>query len=285
MPLPTTNKSAVSLVADDCFRANPRRPRESVAEADASSPPRWGPRRRSSARRCAAPPCLPPSVGIRIASTMSCSPAPSTSCAKAPTRSPARCSVPRRLSDGCHASSPGALGEPLRRPTAACYHVRYHPGSKATLSAALRAQKTPPEQGFSVTRQERFELPTFGSVDRRSIQLSYWRRAASLVGTGAERPAVDDGPRRALSVSEDPPAAGAVRQVKKTNGEGGTKIEPRSGLATHRRAACSALVERDTEQHSQLNAVSGMFCSAVCATLYRWLRLLSQCRCVSVATG
>jgi hypothetical protein len=31
-------------------------------------------------------------------------------------------------------------------------------------------------------RQERFELPTFGSVDRRSIQLSYWRRAIKSSG-------------------------------------------------------------------------------------------------------
>ncbi len=173
----TTNKSAVSLVADDCFRVNPR---ESAADADASSPPRRAPRRHSSARRCAAPPCLPPSVGIRIASTMSCSPAPSTSCAKAPTRSPARCSVPRRLSDGCHASSPGALGEPLRRPTAACYHYRYHPGPRRP-SRQPRSTKNPAFAGFFLTRQERFELPTFGSVDRRSIQLSYWRRGPSLM--------------------------------------------------------------------------------------------------------
>jgi hypothetical protein len=37
---------------------------------------------------------------------------------------------------------------------------------------------TPHSSHHLTTRQERFELPTFGSVDRRSIQLSYWRRAA-----------------------------------------------------------------------------------------------------------
>jgi hypothetical protein len=42
---------------------------------------------------------------------------------------------------------------------------------------------------LSPTRQERFELPTFGSVDRRSIQLSYWRRArkSRLFGPPAGR--------------------------------------------------------------------------------------------------
>jgi hypothetical protein len=45
-----------------------------------------------------------------------------------------------------------------------------------------RHKKTPFERGFSVTRQERFELPTFGSVDRRSIQLSYWRRVTKSSG-------------------------------------------------------------------------------------------------------
>jgi hypothetical protein len=47
-------------------------------------------------------------------------------------------------------------------------------------------------------RQERFELPTFGSVDRRSIQLSYWRRALKSSGRGVDErdgacPAVSDG--------------------------------------------------------------------------------------------
>jgi hypothetical protein len=36
-------------------------------------------------------------------------------------------------------------------------------------------------------RQERFELPTFGSVDRRSIQLSYWRRTTKFSGRAAEQ--------------------------------------------------------------------------------------------------
>jgi hypothetical protein len=34
------------------------------------------------------------------------------------------------------------------------------------------------------TRPERFELPTFGSVDRRSIQLSYGRLCVFCLETG-----------------------------------------------------------------------------------------------------
>jgi hypothetical protein len=50
-------------------------------------------------------------------------------------------------------------------------------GTYAASSNPSRNQKTLLCRAF-VTRPERFELPTFGSVDRRSIQLSYGRVAA-----------------------------------------------------------------------------------------------------------
>ncbi len=79
----------------------------------------------------------------------------------------------------CCPSSVGALGEPQRgvRQQRVTTFVTT-PALATPTGQPCRHKKTPPERGFSVTRQERFELPTFGSVDRRSIQLSYWRRGA-----------------------------------------------------------------------------------------------------------
>jgi hypothetical protein len=63
-----------------------------------------------------------------------------------------------------------------------------NPNPDTSKPAHARFEQQPHFRGFSATRQERFELPTFGSVDRRSIQLSYWRRA--MKSSGPTRPAV-----------------------------------------------------------------------------------------------
>ena len=56
--------------------------------------------------------------------------------------------------------------------------MTHHPGPD---------QKPPITSPFT-TRPERFELPTFGSVDRRSIQLSYGRLAidSNCASSGAQ---------------------------------------------------------------------------------------------------
>jgi hypothetical protein len=79
-------------------------------------------------------------------------------------------------------------------------------------------------------RQERFELPTFGSVDRHSIQLSYWRRGLSLVGAAKKgrrgrRGAGPDGSEeetRETGTNREP----GPRFVHRANGgEGGKVLE------------------------------------------------------------
>jgi hypothetical protein len=44
------------------------------------------------------------------------------------------------------------------------FTLPFTPQPWTALLGNLVAQKTPAERGFPVTRQERFELPTFGSV-------------------------------------------------------------------------------------------------------------------------
>jgi hypothetical protein len=82
-----------------------------------------------------------------------------------------------------------------------------------------RPRANPHLVGLS-TRQERFELPTFGSVDRRSIQLSYWRRTPSLLpgsrgGRSGSSPKWDltTRPRLAASCRAAPATTGQRRRT------------------------------------------------------------------------
>ncbi len=82
------------------------------------------------------------------------------------------------------------VGPGTRVPRAAEPHRSYARGTRPPGHICNRARprkQKAPLSGTLLTRPERFELPTFGSVDRRSIQLSYGREAAEFSFRPASR--------------------------------------------------------------------------------------------------
>jgi hypothetical protein len=61
------------------------------------------------------------------------------------------------------------------------FAARNEPPCGESAPEAFRKRKSQPLRELAFARPERFELPTFGSVDRRSIQLSYGRLGVRLV--------------------------------------------------------------------------------------------------------
>jgi AcrR family transcriptional regulator len=88
-----------------------------------------------------------------------------------------------------------------------------------------------------MARPERFELPTFGSVDRRSIQLSYGRVGA-ILGERPEREFVGGGPVRLQALSHESACTSVLTAGSSSVRHG--PLEPRIELAAAGRHAASA---------------------------------------------
>jgi hypothetical protein len=78
---------------------------------------------------------------------------------------------PRKVGVWTHARTPGTAYIWTRRCRPFGTHPWYPRGTRHRTVPPLK-HKIPANKGYSPARPERFELPTFGSVDRRSIQLS-----------------------------------------------------------------------------------------------------------------